>query len=195
MLAAPLELDLLLADFARTDAAQACARPTGAYANCLALSALCARRLRASGVECGLVHLAGCRTDLRGAVGRWPYCDPAGIEHWTVRVGGWSVDWTARQFRRRAPWPLVEPVDALHDRFSLVEDWACERCAEVLGDERHAALAPRSLHRRHRAIARASGGLGPFADPRHDGTAALVRLCACAQAATPQNRIAATAMT
>jgi hypothetical protein len=192
---APPQLDVLLGEFAGTETARACARPAGAYANCLAASALCARWLRANGVACGLLHLAGSRTELRGRVGRWPVCDPAGVEHWTIWSGPWSIDWTARQFRRDAPWPLVEPIEALAVRWRTVEVWACERCPEVLGDERHAALAPAALHREHRAIARASGGVGPFPDPRHDGTTPLVRLCLCDQSATPQNRIAATAMT
>jgi hypothetical protein len=176
----PAELERLLREFAATDAARACARPTGAYGNCLAVSVLCARRLRANGVECGLLQLTGSLVSLGAGAGRWPFCDPARVRHWTVRVGPWSIDWTARQLRRGAPWPLVERVDALPARWRVVDDWACHRCPEPLADERHVALAPAGLHREHRALARASGGLGPFFDPRHpEGTAALVSLCAC----------------
>jgi hypothetical protein len=96
-----------------------------------------------------------------------------------VRTGPWSIDWSARQFRRRAAWPVVEPVAALAERWGRVDDWACPRCPQVVADERHQELAPAGLHREHRMLARSSEGRGPFRDPRHEGTAPLVRLCAC----------------
>ena len=92
-------------------------RPAGAYANCLALSARCAQWLRAGGVECGLLHLAGSLEPFPDGTGRWPFCDHAEIEHWTVRAGDWSIDWTARQFHARAQWPEVERVEALAARW------------------------------------------------------------------------------
>jgi hypothetical protein len=190
------DLDRLLGEFAGTEAARACAEPEGAYANCLAVSVLCAGFLRANGIACGLLHLTGCRTPSSdGAAGRWPFCDAAGIEHWTVRTGRWSIDWTARQFGREAQWPLVEPVEALRERWRSREEWACDSCADLAADERHVQLAPAALHREHRTIGRATRGRGPFPDPRHDATPALVLLCACDQPSAPQNRIAATAMT
>ena len=175
----PAELASQLDEFGRSETARACEHPAGAYANCLAVSGLCAQRLRDRGVPCGLLHLAGSREACAGGAGRWPFCDPADTQHWTVRVAGWSIDWTARQFRAEARWPEIETVDALPIRWRLVEDWACERCAQLVVDPRHLELTPAGLDREHRTVARASRGRGPFADPRHDGTPALVRLCAC----------------
>lgn len=168
-----------LLEWSRTGTAAACARPTGAYANCLAASATCGAFLRDAGIECGLMHLTGSRREFGSGAGRWPYYDHARLQHWTVRAGDWSIDWTARQFEHRAAWPVVERVETLAQFWRHVEEWACPRCPRLVSDDRHLALAPATLHRRHRALARASGGLGPFPDPRHDGTTALVRLCAC----------------
>jgi hypothetical protein len=175
----PDAVSRLLGDFEQTGPARACRRSTGAYANCLAVSARCAEWLRANGVDCGLLHLAASREPLPRAAGRWPLCDPADYQHWTVRAGDWSIDWTARQFRPLASWPEVDPVDALAARWRLVEDWACGRCAVLVADERHLELAPAGLARAHQAVAWATGGRGPFRDARHDETAALVRPCAC----------------
>jgi hypothetical protein len=179
----PAELAALLHEYERTDAARACRHPAGAYANCLALSVRCALWLRSRGVACGLMHLAGSLEPFSRAAGRWPFCDPADTQHWTVGAGDWSIDWTARQFRARAPWPEVERVAALAARWRLVEVWACDRCPQLVADQRHLELTPPGLDREHRALARATGGRGPFHDPRHDGTAALVKLCACSSAA------------
>ena len=177
----PADLVALLRGFARTDAARASATPAGAYANCLAVSALCGEWLRARGKACGLLHLSGSRQSFGAAVGRWPYYDAAQLEHWTTRVGAWSVDWTSRQFRREAEWPVVERVEALSLRWERVDDWACDRCPELVADVRHQELAPARLHRQHRVLARAlaAGRSGAYRDPRHDGTAPLIRLCAC----------------
>ena len=149
----------------------------------MALSARCAQWLRAGGVECGLLHLAGSLEPFPHGTGRWPFCDHAEIEHWTVRAGDWSIDWTARQFHARSQWPEVERVEALAARWRLVEDWACHRCRKLVADPRHVELTPTGLDGEHRALARASGGRGPFRDPRHDDTPALVKLCACTPAA------------
>ena len=176
----PAELDWVL-DFSQTEPARACQRPAGAYANCLAVSARCALWLRGRGVECGLLHMAGAERCCSGGAGRWPFTDPAETQHWTVRVGDWSVDWTARQFRPRARWPQVERVDALAGSWAMVEEWACPACPVLVADPRHMELTPAGLGRAHRALARASGGRGPFPDPRHDDSPALVVLCACAQ--------------
>jgi hypothetical protein len=179
----PTALAQLLDEFARTAVAQACARPAGAYANCLAASALCAVWLRENGVESGLLHLSGSRGSLGAGAGRWPFYAPAQVEHWTVRAGPWSIDWTARQFYRRASWPAVDLADSLATRWLRVDDWACHRCPQLVSDERHQALAPPTLHREHRILAHASDGRGPFRDPRHDDSAPLIRLCACPPAA------------
>ena len=64
-----------------------------------------------------------------------------------------------------------------------VEGWACDRCQEFVADPRHRELTPIRLDVTHRELALATGGRGPFADPRHDATAALVALCACDRAA------------
>jgi hypothetical protein len=178
----PAEVASLLREFEQSDAARACEHPAGAYANCLAVSAECALWLRGSGVECGLLHIACSLERFPEAAGRWTFCDPAVTQHWTVRVGDWSVDWTARQFRPSARWPEVERVDALAARWGLVEDWACHRCADLVADARHLGLTPAGLEREHRAIAQASGGLGPFPDPRHDDSPALTIMCACTPA-------------
>ena len=173
----------VLDEFRRSSAARACADPQRAYANCLALSALCAQRLRAAGVACGLLHLAGSRDSLTNAAGRWPYCDPAGLQHWTVAVGAWSIDWTARQFAAAAAWPDVRPIEELTASWGVVEPWACERCEPLVAHRLHLELAPAWLESAHRAIARASAGRGPFPDPRHDTTPPLVKPCACAAGA------------
>jgi hypothetical protein len=183
-------LTLLLRAFEEADAARACEQPAGAYANCLALSARCAAWLRERGVACGLLHLAGSLEPLPHGAGRWPFCDPADTQHWTVRVGDWSIDWTARQFRAGARCPEVEHVDALAARWLLVEDWACERCPRLVADPLHLELTPAGLDREHREVAQATGGRGPFRDPRHDDTPALVRLCEC----TPAGAAAALAV-
>ena len=107
--AAPQWLATLLEDFATTDCARVCADSAGAYANCLAVSVDCAEWLRARGVECGLLCLAGSREPFPEGSGRWPFFDSRAIRHWTVRAGDWSIDWSARQFSplgglaRRAP--------------------------------------------------------------------------------------------
>jgi hypothetical protein len=169
-------------EFRLTEPAVACKRPAGAYANCLALSVRCALWLRERGVPCGLLHMAGTEKRSGRGAGRWPYTDPAETQHWTVRVGDWSVDWTARQFRPAAGWPQVRHVGTLAARWRLVEEWACPECAELVADARHMEMTPAGLGREHRAIARATGGRGPFPDPRHDDTPALVPICACAPA-------------
>jgi hypothetical protein len=174
-----------LREFGRGDAARACAHPAGAYANCLAVSALCADLLRARDVASGLLHLAASSEPCPRGAGRWPFCDPADTQHWTVRVGDWSIDWSARQFRRRAAWPEVQRVEALAARWGLVEDWACHRCPRLVADVRHLQLMPAGIEREHRALAQSSGGRGPFGDPRHDETPALVRLCACSDQVDP----------
>jgi hypothetical protein len=166
--------------FAASEAARACAAPAGAYANCLVLSVRYTAWLRECGVAAGLLVLRGSRTQFPSAAGRWPYCDPSHISHWTTVAGDWSVDWTARQFDPRAAWPRVEPVTALAAAWEHVSIWACERCAEPLADPRHGHLAPPELHAEHRLRARETAGIGPFSDPRHDGTPALVALCRCA---------------
>ena len=93
-----------------------------------------------------------------------------------------STDRQARQFRPRAAWPQVEHVEILATRWRLVEDWVCPTCPELVADARHMELTPAGLGREHSALARASGGRGPFPDPRHDDTPALTLLCACAPA-------------
>lgn len=175
----PAELVALLREFERTGPAGACADPAGAYANCLAVSTHCAHWLRDRGVACGLLHLVGSRAPSPEGAGRWPFCDPASTEHWTVRVEHWSVDWTARQFHPRAPWPQVERVDVLTARWLVAEDWACHRCSRLVIDVRHLELTAVGLDREHRAVAQASSGRGPFPDVRHDGTPPLAKLCAC----------------
>ena len=175
----PARLARLLREFARTEPVRACSEPAGAYANCLALSARCAEWLRSQGVECGLLRHAGSLSGFPQGAGRWPLHDPRTIGHWTVRAGPWSVDWTARQFRPQADWPEVERVDALGARWSLTEVWACERCRELVAHPLHRELAPAWLEQAHLEVARATGGAGPFADPRHDATGELVSLCTC----------------
>ena len=173
----------LLHEFADTDLAGACAEPDGAYANCLAVSATCAAWLRARDVRCGLLKMTGSRHAFAEAAGRWPYCDPAGVEHWTVAVDGESVDWSARQFDPAAAWPEIQPVGALAARWRAVEQWACERCTQLVADPRHVELAPATLAAEHRARARDSAGRGPFPDPRHvRDESPLAPLCACAPA-------------
>jgi hypothetical protein len=177
----PVELEWV-GGFRETDAARACERSAGAYANCLSLSARYALWLRERGVDCGLLHVAGSATTFGRGAGRWPFTDPAETQHWTVRVGDWSIDWTARQFRPRAAWPEVVHVSRLATHWRLVEDWACPRCPQLVAHPWHMELTPAGLGREHRTIARATGGRGPFPDPRHDDTPALVRICACVPA-------------
>ena len=172
-------LAVLLREFARTEAARVCEHPAGAYANCLAVSARCGEWLRTQGIECELVRFSGSHERFPEASGRWPFCEPATIGHWTVRVEEWSIDWTARQFSPRADWPAVKRVDALADEWSQEHVWACRRCPELVVHPLHRELAPSGLEREHRAVARATRGRGPFPDPRHDGTPPLVTLCAC----------------
>ena len=100
-------------------------------------------------------------------------------------MGDWSIDWTARQFRGQAPWPEVVRGDPLMARWRQVDDWAGHRCPELVADPRHSEPTPAGLEREHRALARASSGRGPFADPRHDEAPALVKLCACPPAGAP----------
>jgi hypothetical protein len=176
-----VELDWV-PEFRKTAAARVCKRPAGAYANCLALSVRCALWLRERGVECWLLHMTGAPERFGSGAGRWPFTDPAATQHWTVRVGDRSVDWTARQFRPGAGWPEVAHVDAVAASWALVEDWACPRCPELVADPLHMELTPAGLEREHRAVARATDGLGPFPDPRHDDTPPLVTMCSCAPA-------------
>ena len=188
------ELAVLVQEFTRTESARACADPVGAYANCLALSALCAAWLRERDIDCGVLRLSGSRGRFPNGSGRWPFCDPREIRHWTVSVGPWSVDWTARQFQPKANWPDVRRVDSLAASWRLIEDWACPRCPDLVADPRHCELSPSWLEREHRNIARATGGRGPFADPRHDDTPDLAVLCVCDQATSrtgpPSRRLA-----
>lgn len=180
---APTHLAPLLEEFARTKPARACAHPAGAYANCLAVSSRCAEWLRARGVECGMLLLSGSVEPFPEGSGRWPFCDPREFSHSVVRVGDWSIDWTARQFRPGADWPEVAHVDWLASRWHAVETWACARCAALVAHPRHRELTPSRLERAHRDIARATRGRGPFGDPRHDSPPALALLCACDGAA------------
>ena len=173
-------LAVLLREFALTEAARACEDPAGAYANCLAVSARCGEWLQARDVDFDLLRSSGSRTRFPEGSGRWPFYDGLAIRHWTVRVGPWSVDWTARQFRPDTDWPEVKRVDSLAAEWSETEVWACHRCPELVPHPLHRELAPSSLEREHREIAHATRGLGPFLDPRHEGTPPLVTLCACA---------------
>jgi hypothetical protein len=175
----PSRLAVLLDEFGRTEPARVCADPVGAYANCLALSAQCAEWLRERGVACGVLRHSGSRATFPDGSGRWPFVDPREIRHWTVRVGPWSIDWSARQFRPQADWPDVMPVDSLRAAWGLTEDWACPRCPVLVAHPRHRELTPNGLERAHRQIARATRGRGPFGDPRHDDTPGLAVLCAC----------------
>jgi hypothetical protein len=172
-------LAVLLREFGRTEPARACDDPAGAYANCLAVSVRCAEWLRERDVDCELLRSSGSRMAFPGGSGRWPFFDPARIRHWSVGVGPWSIDWTARQFRPDFGWPEVMPSEALARRWSATDVWACRRCSRLVADPRHRELAPDGLEREHREIARATAGRGPFPDPRHDGTPPLVTLCAC----------------
>jgi len=176
---APAQLARLLREFAQTDAARLCEHPAGAYANCLAVSVRCAEWLRAHGIECGLLHLAGSRAPFPQASGRWPFCDPREFRHWTVSAGPWSIDWSARQFEPQADWPDVRRADSLPARWELAEVWACHRCPELVADPRHLEFSPSDLERAHRDVGRATGGRGPFADRRHDGPPGLVSPCGC----------------
>jgi hypothetical protein len=175
----PAHLAAALREFGRTDHASACADPAGAYANCLAASARCAEWLRAQGIACGLLMASGSLEPFPDGAGRWPFCEPLECRHWTVRAGSWSIDWTARQFRPRAEWPELSEVASLAARWRLTADWACVRCPELLTHPRHGELAPASLERAHRDIARATRGRGPFPDSRHDGTPDLLSPCDC----------------
>jgi len=173
-------LPVLLREFGRTEHARVCEEPAGAYANCLAVSVRCAEWLRTQAIACDLLRFSGSLTPFPQGSGRWPFHDPLEIRHWTVRVGPWSIDWTARQFWPEADWPELRRVDSLSERWSLTELWACHRCPELVAHPRHRELAPIGLARAHREVARATGGHGPFEDPRHDGTPSLLApLCAC----------------
>ena len=165
--------------FALTGAARACATPEGAYANCLALSARYAAWLRDAGLPAGLLAMRGSRAAFPSAAGRWPGCDPEDYSHWVTFSGEHCVDWTWRQFDREAAWPIVLPVDALTGAWHEVRVWACATCPDLVADPLHQALAPADMHAEHRALARATGGAGPFPDPRHDTTPALVPMCSC----------------
>jgi hypothetical protein len=173
-------LAVLLREFALTEAARACEDPAGAYANCLAVSARWGEWLQSRDVDFDLLRSSGSRTRFPEGAGRWPFYDGLAIRHWTVRVGPWSIDWTARQFRPRTDWPEVKRVDALATEWSKTEVWACHRCPDLVPHPLHRELAPVTLEREHREIAHATRGLGPFLDPRHEGTPPLVTLCACA---------------
>ena len=168
--------------FALTGAARACATSEGAYANCLALSARYAAWLREGGVPAGLLAMRGSRAAFPSAAGRWPGCDPEGYSHWVTFSGDRCVDWTWRQFEPGAAWPVVLTVDSLADRWQELAVWACEQCPDLVADRRHLALAPAGMHAEHRALARATGGAGPFPDPRHDDTAPHVPMCGCVAA-------------
>ena len=167
--------------FALTGAARTCATPEGAYANCLALSARYAAWLRERGTPAGILALRGSRIAFPDAAGRWPLCDPDGHPHWVTVTAAWTVDWTRRQFDAGAAWPHVVPLDALLPEWREAGVWACERCPELVADRRHRELAPAGLAAEHRAIARETGGAGPFPDPRHDATEPLRPLCRCTQ--------------
>ena len=160
--------------FALTGAARACATPEGAYANCLALSAGYDAWLREAGVPAGMSRCAGAG---RVPLGRGPLalCDPEGHAHWVVFSGDCCVDWTWRQFE---PVPGGRPLRCLStrwaERWREVTVWACESLPRVR--RRPSATrrrAPIGLHAEHRAIAHATGGAGPFPDPRHDHTPPL----------------------
>jgi hypothetical protein len=166
--------------FALTGAARACATPSGAYANCLALSVRYARWLRERDIAAGLLALRGSRAAFPSAAGRWPVCEPDAYAHWVTLSGDWAVDWTWRQFDPTAGWPVVLPVEQVIAGWLEHRVWACERCPELVADRRHQDLAPVAMAARHLAIARDSAGAGPFPDPRHDHTAALAVMCACA---------------
>ena len=125
------------------------------------------------------MRLTGSRKPFPEGAGRWPFYDRATVQHWTVRVEDWSIDWTARQFAPSAPWPRVERVEDMPASWVRVEDWACRRCRRLVIDARHLELTPAGLDREHRAIAQATGGRGPFRDPRHDDTPPLLKLCDC----------------
>lgn len=170
------QLDRLVAEFA--DEAGGFTSPDEAYANCLAVSARFAQWLRDRDVPAGLLHLRGLRGELPpGAAGRWPHCDPAAFEHWTTAVGDESVDWTGRQFDPAAAAPSVVPVARLAERWDEVQTWACEHCERLVDDPVHADLAPPPMAAEHAAIARRTGGAGPFPDPRHVDSAPLRRIC------------------
>jgi hypothetical protein len=141
-----------------------------------------ARWLRDRGEPAALFRLARSRSAFPAAAGRWPLCDPRGYTHWVTVSGDCAVDWTWRQFEPDAPWPVVVPVDALLAGWHEASLWACEDCPELVADRRHQELAPAAMFAEHHAIARATGGAGPFPDPRHDHTAALEPLCSCAAA-------------
>src|SRR5262245_50263090 len=158
----PTQLAVGIQEFARTEPARVCADPVGAYANCLAISARCAEWLRERGIECGMLRLSGSRARFRDGSGRWPFVDPREIRHWTVCVGRWSIDWSARQFWPRADWPDVRRVDALETAWRVTEDWACPRCPALVAHPLHRELTPSGLERAHREIARATSGRGPF---------------------------------
>jgi hypothetical protein len=173
----PADLAAALESFAATPTAAACATPAGAYANCYAISIACARHLRQLGVACALLQVEGMRVAPSRAAGRWPWADHTRYQHWAVLAGGWVIDWSARQFDSDAAWPLVCPQDAYTVSWVGSQVWACELCVDVCGDERHASII--DLDAVHRSIALQSAGVGPYPDPRHDGTTPLERVCRC----------------
>jgi len=171
--------------FALTSAARACATPAGAYANCLALSVRYALWLRERGEPAGLLAMRGSRAAFPSAAGRWPLCEPESYTHWVTVSGDWAVDWTWRQFDPASAWPAVLPAEVAAGAWLESAVWACDRCPELVGHPRHQDLAPLAMAGEHLAIARTTAGAGPFPDPRHDHTPALVALCACAPQAQP----------
>lgn len=168
---------MLLDAFGTTPEARAGATPAGAYANCYALSVAFARWLHERNVRCQILHLVGSRKPLPDAVGRWALCDPATAQHWAVRVGRWTVDWTARQFSPQADFPCVKSRRRLEREWLLIDKWACAGCITT-ADERHLALASPALYEEHYSAATSTAGAGPFPDSRHDLTAPLLKTCA-----------------
>ena len=124
--------------------------------------------------------MRGSRAAFPAAAGRWPLCEPESYTHWVTVSGDWAVDWTWRQFDPASAWPAVLPAELAAAAWLESAVWACDRCPELVGDPRHQDLAPLAMAAEHLAVARATAGTGPFPDPRHDDTPALVALCACA---------------
>jgi hypothetical protein len=170
-------LEPLIAAFALEAEAVHCVTPRGAYANCLALSGRFAAWLRSRGVLCSMVRAAGYRGSLDTAAGRWPHADPRSFEHWITVVDGFAIDWTARQFDPEAAWPSVTPVADLRAAWEQVDCWSCAEVAGLVNDPVHLELAPPRMDVAHRRIARATAGAGPYPDPRHVDSAALMSLC------------------
>jgi hypothetical protein len=52
----------------------------------------------------------------------WLSAEPGAIIHHVVRVGGKTYDWTARQFDRNAPVPLIRPERDLSMDWRVVSD-------------------------------------------------------------------------